>query len=70
MRITDLLEELQKHGEENIEFSVFDVDGNTILKLEPYISTVNEREMFIYKIRGDKNLNTVILAFIKKEENA
>ncbi len=57
MLIRDLLEELQKHGEENIHFCLVNEDGIT-KRLEP----ANIDSRFIYKLKGigGGSTNTII----------
>lgn len=62
MLITDLLEELQKHEEEEIEFIVFDKGGNQLQTLMLFICD----KQFIYK-QKDANgnwTNSVVLGLI------
>jgi hypothetical protein len=59
MLITDLLEDVHKFGEEEIEFGVFDKDGNMKI-LSLYIFD-NGKYLFKMKDRNGNDTNIIIL---------
>jgi hypothetical protein len=64
MLILDLLEALQKHKEENIEFYLAEnLDGGEMKKLELYICDGR----YVYELRGTDN-NSICLAFVRQKD--